>query len=268
MRGIVAVVAVLLVGTGCSPSESGTATSEPTSEATVPTTTLVVTTTSTVAPAPSTSTTTHLGAPHVELAYGARVDWVPRVDVVWHGLPGGVAFVTIDWRYPPSTSPQKRMIDGDPVEFQITKPHWTRYVTFTAFDVDGDEIASEEVLVDGGSCSGRQGYPPPSHDDDLPSAVNATRIGLAESASRCRFPELARTAAQGGTFFGWPSGGFASQVKELDWRHGIMLSIHGALEADPVVEERDGRTVYVFTSPHTEIVIDEDGNWISAHRTP
>lgn len=261
MRWGFAIVAVLVLGAACSPTSDEAIPPTPTSTS-VASSPLPSSTTSTVVATSSTSTTGPISA-HVELTYGARVDWIPRVDVVWHGLVGDVTSVSIEWSGS-EQDPEVRDVDGK-VAFQITKPGWTRYVTFTARDAAGNQVAMEEVLVDGGGCSARREYPNPRPNKTLPETIDEARVRLFELASRCLFVDLGAMAAKGGRFFGFNRVDLVAGLKELDRRQGIMREIRTALLSSGSEQTRADEPVHVFNTNGIEIVLDDDGRWIAAN---
>lgn len=258
MRLGLALLTVCVIGAGCTPSDGG-------AESTIPaTTTTVVTTTSTVAPSSTTSmpTTTSLAVPELDLTYGLRINWVPRVGVRWQGLPDEAVQVTLVW--PQTTNPRTEPVVDCTAAFEFTKPDWSRYATFTAHDESGDALVVEERLVDGGTCSAGGENPEPQANLDLPVAVEDARVYLFGRAVRCAYVAFERAAVESGEFFGVGRDDLAAELKELDRRQAIMEQIRTVLLVEATEERRDGLTVYVFANQGIEVVLDDSGQLISA----
>ncbi len=201
-------------------------------------------------------------APQLHLDYGERQGEVRVIDVRWHGLSLETDYVTVVVGDRTDRPVVRSVEDGD-ASFQIAKPGWTRYAVFTAFDARGNELRSEEVLLDGGSCSAKS-WPPPSEEPSLPQSVSDARDHLAKTAIGCGYVELARMAIDDGPFFGASPTNLASTLKDLDHRQGIMKRILDAVRTDPIVETREDGIVYVFSSSGVDIVLDAEGQWIAA----
>lgn len=260
MRWVYAVVALLVLSAACTSSDTGR--DDTTLPPVLSTTTTTESLPTTTALPPTTTSAVEPVVPQLDLDYGRRHGFIRLIGVHWHGLPDEADHVVVVVADRSDRPVEKPVVAGQ-ASFEIGKPNWTKYATFTAYDAQGTELLSQEVLLDGGSCSAK-GNAEPSEDAELPDAVNDTRIYLAERAIRCQYTDLARSAVEGGTFFDRPPDDLAADLKELDRRQGIMLKLYTALQSDPRKDASDGQTVYVFTAPDIEIVLDSEGRWIAA----
>lgn len=252
-------MAVLLLGTACTPSDTARVDTTLPSALSTATTINPRPTTTTLSPA---TTAVEPVAPQLDLDYGRRNGLIRVIGVHWYGLPDEADHVTVVVAGRPDRLVNKPVVEGE-TSFELGKPSWTKYAMFTAYDAQGIEVASEEVLLDGGSCSAK-GWLPPTEDTGLPSAVSDTRIQLAESVIRCRYADLERAGVEGGTYFEQRPVDLAGELKELDRRQGLMIEILNALLAEPRTEMDGDKTVFVFARPGIQIVIDTEGRWIAA----
>jgi hypothetical protein len=100
---------------------------------------------------------------------------------------------------------------------------------------------------------------------ELPPSIDETRRAMFSDAGVCNYSGLAELATGDGMFFGVTRDALAAELRDLDRRFPIMRAISNAPLLGVSIETRGGNTVYVFdTASGIEIVLDENGRWISA----
>ena len=202
----------------------------------------------------------------IDVRYTRRGDVEPYVELVWLGVPDGASHVTIS--SPEYTDNPPQRVIASSAFAAMPKPFWTQYVTLNALAPDGELLASREVLVDGSTCSAGKQNPQPLANDDLSDTVDAARRAMFAEIVGCRLGVLEiRATGSNELFFGAGSDALARTLREMDRRSAFMLSMRSALLLGAREESRGGETVYVFESSDMEIVIDADGQWISARLT-
>lgn len=204
--------------------------------------------------------------PWLDVRYGRRDDSFPIVEIAWLGLPEDASYVVADYigidDVPDMENLAQQVIASSSFT-AIPKPSWTQYVLFTAFDEAGQAIASTEVLIDGGTCSAHDLSP--MDNPELPPPVDEARRSMFSDAGACDYVGLAESATDDGVYFGVSRDALAAELRTMDRRFPIMRAISDALLFRAITETRDGGTVYVFdTASGLEIVLDENGRWISA----
>lgn len=208
----------------------------------------------------------HNAGPWIDV-YAIRktpTDYFGFTQISWLGLPEEAATARL-------TTPERsddiadQTVIGSATFFEIRKPDWNQIGTLTLFDVDGNQIMTEEMRLDGRTCSSSLAGPVTAA---LPeSDLTTGRLVLADALYSCTSVTVARLAEGSGPYFDLPMEDLAESLHEADLRTGLFSTMLYALKTPPREVEDGNETLYVFrwnnaaTGHRVELGFTNDGIW-------